>query len=142
VAHFLDGRVMKGATEDFDPAQQAFTLHPVGSGSAMKIESRKLKALFFVRNLAGDPGRDDAQGFVRPAGESEKGKKIAIQFKDGEMLFGYALTYTNDDDGFYVAPADPSSNNMKIYVIRSATQKVLVGPQAEAFAKTSRRKAA
>ena len=142
VAHYLDGRLVKGTTEDFEPTQPTFTLHPGGSGVPMKVECRKLKALFFVRNLAGDPGRDDAYGFGRVASESEKGKKIAIQFKDGEVLFGYTLAYTNEHDGFYVAPADPNSNNIRIYVNRNAAHKILVGARAEALANQSGRKAA
>lgn len=142
VAHYLDGRLVKGITEDFAPNRIQFHMHPVGSESRVPIDCQKLKAVFFVRDLSGDPGREDRYGFGHVATESEKGKKIAIQFKDGEVMFGYTLAYTDDREGFFVAPADPNSNNIRIYVIRNATQKVMVGAEAETFAKNSGQQAA
>ena len=142
VAHFMDGRLVKGTTEDFAPSRPKFHLKTVGPEPPVAIECQRLKAIFFVRDLAGDSGRDDTPGFGHVLAGSEKGKKIAIQFKDGEVLFGYTLAYTNDRDGFFVEPADPNSNNLRIYVLRNAAHKILVGAQAEALAKGPGSKAA
>ena len=142
VAHYLDGRLVKGTTDDFLPTRAQFHLNPRGAGAPIAIECQRLKAVFFVRELNGDSGRDDAPGFGHVETESDKGKKIAIQFKDGEVFFGYTLAYTNDRDGFYVVPADPNSNNIRVYVMRNAAHKILVGAQAEALAKASGKKAA
>ena len=135
VAHFLDGRLLKGTTEDFAPNRPRFHLHPLGSGSPVAIECEDLKALFFVHDLVGDREHKRLPGFGHVPNEATQGKKIAIQFLDGELLFGYAHSYTNDRNGFFVLPADPMSNNIRIYVIRSAAQRILVGEQAEALAK-------
>ncbi len=142
VAHHLDGRVVKGTTDDFSPGRPEFHVNAIGSNTPVTVDCRKLKAVFFVRDLTGDSGRGDLQGFGHAKGESDKGKKIAVQFKDGEVLFGYTLAYTNDRDGFFLAPADPNSNNERIYVIRNAAHKILVGAQAEALAKSSGAQAA
>ena len=50
-------------------------------------------------------------------------------------FFGYTLACTNARDGFFVVPADPKSNNIRLYVLRNAAHKILVGAQAEALAK-------
>ena len=135
VAHFLDGHLLKGTTEDFAPNRPGFHLHPLGSGSPVAIACEDMKALFFVHQLAGDPEHKRLPGFGHVSNEATQGKKIAIRFLDGELLFGYAHSYTSDRNGFFVLPADPMSNNIRIYVMRSATQTILVGEQAEALSK-------
>jgi hypothetical protein len=136
VARFLDGRVLKGTTEDFVPNRSKFHLHPLGNAAPEVIECRDLKAVFFVRDFAGDAGRKDVRGFGHLPVEANRGKKISVVFKDGEVIFGYTLAYSRERDGFFVAPADPGSNNIRVYVLRNAAQKVLVGPQAEALEKS------
>ena len=135
VAHFLDGRLLKGTTEDFSPNRPRFHLHPLESGPPVAIECGDLKALFFVRHLAGDTEHKRVPGFGHLANEARQGKKVAIHFSDGELLHGYALSYTSDRNGFFVVPADPMSNNFRIYVMRSATRKIVVGDQAEGLSK-------
>src|SRR2546426_437499 len=93
VARHLDGRMLKGTTSDFFPGRPLFHLQLVGGGPAAEIRCKTLKALFFVKDLAGDPKRRDLRGFIDAPGETAKGKKIAVRFKDGELLCGYALSY-------------------------------------------------
>jgi hypothetical protein len=133
VARFLDGRVMKGTTEDFLPNRPRFHLRPTGSSQTETIECRTLKAVFFVRNFTGNAERKDVPGFGHLPVEANQGKKISVQFRDGEVISGYTLAYTRERDGFFVVPADPGSNNERIYVLKHAAQKIMVGPQAEAF---------
>jgi hypothetical protein len=134
VAHYLDGRLVKGTTDDFMPNRPKFHLHQVGGGAPVEIECKKLKALFFVRDLAGQATRPDVHGFAMVAHEGNQGKKIAVEFKDGEVLFGYSLAYSTERDGFFMTPADVGSNNIRIYVMRTSTNKILVGAKAEALA--------
>lgn len=142
VAHYLDGRVLKGTTDDFLPNRPQFHLHPHGPGTPEVVVCRELKALFFVREFGGDPGRKDIHGFGLVSGEANQGKKIAVRFKDGEVLFGYTLSYTPEREGFFLVPADPGSNNIRIYVLKHATQKIFVGLQAEDFARSGGSQAA
>ena len=107
IAHYLDGRVVKGTTEDFHPERRQFHLHPLEASAAVVIDNRQLKAVFFVRDFVGNPGRKDLRGFGLVSGEQTQGKKIAIEFKDGERIQGYTLAYTPDRQGFFVVPADP-----------------------------------
>jgi Family of unknown function (DUF6982) len=65
VARYLDGLLVKGSTFDFGPAQPRFHVfaEPSASGVSTQVFSRDLKALFFVRDLVGDPARHDGTQF-------------------------------------------------------------------------------
>lgn len=133
VAHFLDGTLLKGTTQDFFPNRPRFHLHPVDGGAPSEIRCRALKALFFVREFAGDPARRDLRGFLQGPGDTSQGKKIAVRFKDGEILCGYSLTFLPDREGFILFPADPGGNNLRVYVMMAATAEVKAGPAADAL---------
>jgi hypothetical protein len=138
IAHYLDGRVVKGTTEDFHPDRRQFHLHPIDASAPTVVDNRQLKAVFFVKDFAGNPGRKDLHGFGLMSAEQTQGKKIAIEFKDGERIQGYTLAYTPDRQGFFVVPADPGSNNLRIYVLKGATRQILVGAKAEALDPSAR----
>jgi hypothetical protein len=142
VVRFSDGRLLKGTTEDFYPNRPTFHLRALGSSETTDVRCKELKAVFFVRDFAGDPKRHEARGFNRATTDISRGKKIAIRFKDGELIFGFTLTYMPDRDGFFITPADPSSNNLRIYVLTHATREVKVGPAADVLASTAASKAA
>jgi len=134
VAHYLDGRVVKGTTQDFFPNRPIFRVLPVGAGKETEIQCRQLKAVFFVKDLTGDENRKDLRGFVDGPGETAKGKKIGVRFKDGEFLCGYSLSYSFERVGFFLFPSDPGSNNLRIYVMTYAAVEVQAGAAAEAMA--------
>ena len=134
VAHFTDGRLLKGTTQDFFPNRPRFHIqHGDGSG-VTEVRCRDLKALFFVREFAGNATRRDLRGFLSSPGETAQGKKIAVRFKDGELLCGYSLSYMPDREGFFMFPSDSGSNNLRIYVIVAATVEVKAGLAADALA--------
>ena len=134
VVHYLNGKVVKGTTQDFFPTRALFHLAPL-TGPTFQVRCRELKAIFFVRDLAGNSKRRDLRGFVSGPAENSHGKKIAVRFKDGELLCGYTLTFMPDREGFFIFPCDPGSNNERIYVLTSATAEVQAGPAAEMLAK-------
>jgi len=134
VAHYMDGRVVKGTTQDFFPNRPIFRVTPVGAGKESEIQCRQLKAVFFVKDLTGDENRKDLRGFVDGPGETTKGKKIAVRFKDGEFLCGYSLSYSPERVGFFLFPSDPGSNNLRIYVMTYAAVEVRAAAAAEAMA--------
>ena len=47
-----------------------------------------------------------------------------MTFKDGEVLVGSTQGYQQDRPGFFLVPADPRSNNDRIYVVTTAVEKV------------------
>ena len=134
VARFSDGKVLKGTTQDFFPNRPSFHLLPADGSAAIEIRCKQLKALFFVKTFEGDRRRKDVRGFISAPAETAQGKKIAVRFKDGEIICGYSLSYTSDREGFFIFPADGGSNNLRAYVVTVGTTEVKAGPAAEEMA--------
>jgi hypothetical protein len=121
IAHYRDGRLLKGTTFDFFPTKETF--HLSVDGDVHEVIVAELKAIFFVRSFDGDGEHADRRGFFTT---HRQGKKVMVEFEDGETLFGYTLSYTARGDGFFVFPGDPDSNNIKIFVVNRATRRVKV----------------
>lgn len=142
VARFLDGTTLKGTTEDFFPNRPSFHLHVSGETKTREIACAKLKAVFFVKDLAGDPGRKDMGGFPETTSTVNQGRKIAVRFRDGEIVCGFTMAYTPERSGFFIAPADEASNNIRIYVLKHSTQAIAVGSHVDALAHEAKERAA
>ena len=120
VAHFADGRILKGWAVDFFPNKPNFHLEKEGSGETLDIQVAELKGVFFVKTFQGNPGAK-SRSDVERAG---MGKRIQVDFSDGETLVGYTSGYSPARAGFFVFPADPDDNNDKVYVVTAATKTV------------------
>ena len=121
IARFRDGHLVRGYTTDFHPAKPHLHLSPEPhSRDTLVLQLSQLKALFFVRDFTGDQTRVDRQEF----GSAPQGRKVAITFNDGETLLGSTLGYRGEGNGFFVHPADPRSNNLRVFVAPGATQQV------------------
>src|SRR5262249_14198433 len=131
VAHFRDGRTLKGTTDDFIPTRPHFHIHGVKDGKTVLVSQSELKALFFVRNLEGDPHRVDIPAFTRGPAENAYGRKIAVRFPDNELICGYSVAYSTAREGFFMSTMDALGNNDRIYVVLSPGVKVLEGRAAE-----------
>jgi hypothetical protein len=117
VVAYLDGRRLKGYTNDFSPVRDQFFLFPDGvetkpgdRGTSVRIA--ELKALFFVKDFAGNPGHTEM-----PASSPLPGKRIEVIFSDGEKLIGSSVAYNPRNLGFFMQPADPAGNNERIFVV-------------------------
>ncbi len=135
IAHYLTGELVKGTTHDFFPTRPTFHIELVNGNENIEIPCKSLKALFFVRDFAGSPRRNNIPGFISGPGETAHGKKITVRFKDGELLCGYTLTYSPEREGFFVFPSDAQSNNLRVYVLVASTTTIKTGPAAEALAR-------
>ena len=125
VARYIDGRVVKGITNDFLPAKDRFHLFLDGSapGSrALEVLVADLKALFFVKDLVGTPAHNESNRFD-PA-KPPAGRKIRVVFKDGEVVIGTTQGYQPGRPGFFLVPADEKSNNLRCFVVAAATREV------------------
>ncbi len=126
VVAYLDGRRLKGYTNDFSPARDHFFLFPEGvepkpgdPGTSVRMD--ELKALFFVKDFAGDPAHKEAPGpFQLP------GKPIEVTFSDGEKLIGSSVAYNPKNLGFFMQPADPAGNNERIFIVNLNTKQAKV----------------
>ena len=125
VAHYEDGKLFKGVTNDFFPNKDIFHLMlmdaPLGSKPA-ELLVRGLKALFFVKDYQGNRDYHEKKDFD-PA-LPLIGRKIKVLFKDGEMMVGTTNGYQATRPGFFLVPADQKSNNERCFVISSSTKQV------------------
>lgn len=123
VARFLDGSTVKGTTQDFVPARTKFHILPYGehSGRPVLVDFKNLKAVFFVKTFDGDPQHNEEYSFDRAKGH---GRKAVVMFNDREMIAGYTMGYHPDRPGFFMVPAEPDSNNSRVFVINAAVKAI------------------
>jgi len=125
VARFADGRVVKGTTADFVPTKDLFHVNVMtdtAGAKPMEIHTGELKALFFVKDFKGDSQHVNSNEF--DPSHPLAGRKIRVEFQDGEVLVGTTAGYQLGRPGFFLVPADLSSNIERCYVIAAATRKV------------------
>jgi len=119
VVRFNDGNILKGTTTDFFPNKAQFHVNEV-NGDHTTVNVEDLKAVFFVKDYEGDKD-------YQPKYESDiagGGKKIRVEFEDGEVITGHTLGYSPDRIGFFLTPADPDSNNSRVFVIKGSTKSI------------------
>jgi len=123
VARYINGKVIKGLTQDFFPNKDRFHLQFVGKSTAeaSEIDLKDLKAVFFVRDYIGDYQYDERKSYTE--GEKASGRKMEVTFKDGEVMVGSTLGYDPSRPGFFLFPADPKSNNMRVFVVSTAVKR-------------------
>ena len=121
IARFNDGRIVYGYTNDFHPSKSQLHLTPnPRQGESTYIPLAQLKALFFVREFMGDPTRVDSRDFL----EAPQGRKVEVTFRDREVMVGSTLGYRGEGHGFFIHPADPGSNNLRVFVTAAGAQRV------------------
>ena len=119
VARFNDNQVKKGFSANFFPNKLFFNLE-THSGESHTIEMEKLKAVFFTKDFEGNSQRkDDYSHEIRGAG-----RKMRVEFRDGEVVIGYTLGYSPDRLGFFLTPADVNGNNERIFILNASSKKV------------------
>jgi hypothetical protein len=124
VVRCLDGRVMKGFTQDFFPNKDRFHLRHAAkpSGESVEVMMKDLKAIFFVQDFEGNAQYSERKSYGE--GERAQGRKVEVTFADGEMLVGSTMGYDPNRPGFFLFPADPKSNNMRVFAVTSSVKKV------------------
>jgi len=125
VIRYADGRVVKGHTRDFFPNKSSFHLEVIfgdSEGKAIEVQLNDLKAVFFVRDFMGNPSYNERKYFTE--GQQLSGRKVYVSFKDGEVLVGSTIGYDPKRNGFFLFPADPQSNNLKVFTVMSAVSKI------------------
>ncbi|OGP57076.1 MAG: hypothetical protein A2162_02660 [Deltaproteobacteria bacterium RBG_13_52_11b] len=124
VIRYLDGRVMKGFTQDFLPNKDRFHLHHAAksSGESVEVMLKDLKAIFFVQDFEGNAQYSERKSYGE--GERAQGRKVEVTFADDEMLVGSTMGYDPNRPGFFIFPADPKSNNIRVFAVSSSVKKV------------------
>jgi hypothetical protein len=124
VARYKDNRVLKGYTEDFDPTNPVLLLFPPDKPrpEPVRVMLDELKAMFFVRDLDGNPTYQERK--EPTARKKPVGRLVKVTFRDGETLVGSTLEYDPRSVGFSLFPIDLRSNNVRVFVINSAVRRV------------------
>jgi hypothetical protein len=124
IVRYSDGKLIRGFTQDFFPNKERFHLIPADnpSGGAIEVSMKDLKAIFMVRDFIGHSLYKERKKYIE--GEKPSGKKVEVTFIDGEVLVGSTLGYDPKRQGFFIFPADPKSNNIRVYVVSSVVKKV------------------
>ena len=129
VARFKDGSLLKGESKDFFHEKSSFSLKLINGEflrtdtkvlKTVMIKLEDLKAVFFVKDFNGNKDSKDNYNNSTLWGY----KKVKSLFSDGEEITGYTMHYDLGRWGFFMEPADQQSNNERIFIINSATQKV------------------
>ena len=119
----LDGQRLKGYVSNFSAIRDYFRLFPAENSpheAGTDVQFRTLKAIFFVKDFEGNREHHDAYDLKAPG----HGRKIEVTFQDGERIVGTTEAYNAQKPGFFVFPADPESNNTRVFVVNSNVQKV------------------
>ncbi|MFH1756540.1 MAG: hypothetical protein ABH969_00690 [Pseudomonadota bacterium] len=125
VARFLNGGTIKGFTQNFFPDKPSFHITPVDpnvSNGPVEVQIKDLKGIFFVRDFLGNRTYNEQK--TLPNGVKITGRKVEVMFKDKEMMVGSVLGYDPKRPGFFLFPSDPHSNNLKIFIVSRAVNKV------------------
>jgi uncharacterized protein DUF6982 len=116
VVAFLDGRRQRGCSYDFSPLKETFRVsveNDAMQAKSAEVSMKALKAVFFVKDFRGNSKYRESK--VIPPGKP--GKKVEITFSDGEKIAGTTQAYNPAALGFFVYPADPKSNSLRIFVV-------------------------
>jgi hypothetical protein len=132
VAHAKDGRLFKGflhnGVEDLPssagvprPANlpEQLTIRAL-DGKIYHVSLGELKAVFFVRSFDGSKQYTETKFFhAHPVLE---GIWARLHFNDNETIEGvvYNSLHFLTNEGFFLKPPDPQSNNQMMYVLKSS----------------------
>jgi hypothetical protein len=111
--------------QNFSPNKDRFHLIPAdkASGGTIEVMVKHLKAIFVVLDFIGNPQYDERKKYVE--GEKPSGLKLEVTFTDGEVIAGSTLLgYDPKRQGNFIFPADPKSNNLRVFVVSSAVKSV------------------
>lgn len=124
VARYINGKTIKGLSQDFFPNKDRFHVYSADkpSGETVEVWIKELKAVFFVRDFVGNSQYDERKEYAQ--GDKPSGRKIEVAFRDGEVLVGTTLGYDPNRPGFFLFPADPMSNNIRVFAVTTAVEKV------------------
>ena len=125
VAHFKDGRLLKGLTGDPDPTSGRVRVQLSGDGSkVLEIPLETLKGLFFVKSWEGNSAYVERYEGFEETSPAQSGnyrlQRTVAGFQDGERLKGYSYNYSPDQPVLQFFPYDPFGNNYKVLIVCSA----------------------
>ena len=123
VVRYVEGQILKGYTQDFNPGRGQFSLWPSPNANPQDrvvVLLSRLKGVFFVRDFVGNPAHVERTDSEQP----QHGRRIEVMLQDEEVIVGRTLNYRADGYGFFVIPADPLANNIRVFIVSAAVRQV------------------
>jgi hypothetical protein len=125
VVRYADGRIAKGFIQNFSPNKDSFHITPIdqSSGKTIEVFVKRLKAIFWVRDFSGNAQYNERRKFLKE--QTSSGLKVEVIFVDGETMVGSTVVaYDPKRQGNFLIPADPASNNIRVFIVSSAVRSV------------------
>ncbi|HET6961138.1 MAG TPA: hypothetical protein VFJ27_01510 [Terriglobia bacterium] len=125
----VNGEIVKGYVEEsLDPVsgkENSITIASL-TEELIRLPMTDIKALFFVRKFSGNKEYSEVKFF-----ESQPridGLWVRVYFFDNEAIEGIVANSMNFliEEGFYLKPPDPNSNNRLMYIVKSALKDFTV----------------
>jgi hypothetical protein len=132
-------RTIKGYLEapTWDTVEETLRNAPKGGPKTFRIQrleteevedipAKDAKAVFFVHSFEGDPQHQPLHFHIMAP--TIRDLWVRLEFLDGEMIEGivHNSVHCLIDDGFFLIPTDPGSNNKLLYVVKSALKEYRV----------------
>ena len=127
VVKYQNGEIIKGWIEDFRPDRESFILFPLieySEEESLEINFSSLKTVFFVKDFMGNKDYKKVRTFNFNINITPSQRKLIVNFKDGEHLYGTSHSYGRYKIGFFIYPIDPKDNNVRIFTVHSAVESV------------------
>ena len=123
VVGYLNGDRVKGYVYEFSSLEDSFNLFPQENPLqelGIMVEMKNLKAVYFVWDFS----RNSEYLDFGHAGAPMDGRTVEVTFTDGEKIVGRSQGYNSQRLGFFLFPADPRGNNIRIFVVTRNTRQV------------------
>jgi len=129
VAHFKNGRLLKGLARDPRPPEGDLCMSLPGEAPEMvRVPLEDLKGVFFVKSWEGNSAYvEREEGFADgPLGHNGayRLQRTVAGFHDGERLKGYTHNFSPGQPTLSFFPYDPFGNNYKILIVCSALSDI------------------
>lgn len=107
-------------------APTTFRVQLLETDEVEEISAKDAKAVFFVHTFEGNPQHQPLHFHVMAP--TIRDLWVRLEFLDGEMIEGIVQNSVRCliDDGFFLIPTDPGSNNKLLYVLKSALKEYRV----------------
>ncbi len=136
VVYFADGQSKAGKVMFFNLAKTTFPLQvETGEGKIETLTVRldDVKKIQFLKKEAGAAPESSLrrETIEQSTFVSSVSLKLAVEFKDGEVLTGSTVKYSPNDKGFFLTPLNPAEPSERIYIngrfVKNIEQRKLLG---------------
>jgi hypothetical protein len=127
IARKTNGEILKGYVDTAPESAKDDKITMISlTDEIIKIPKRNMKALFFVKKFSGNKEYSEIKFFENQP--KIDGLWVRLTFYDDEMIEGIVSNTIGFllEEGFYLKPPDPNSNNRLMYVLKAALKDFTV----------------